>query len=605
MAAFTSPIVAINAATKKCLRCKHLSESKNSGKALFLTKKKKKCSITQRVRLSERFCPRCSSSARTIWDTSGTQMKDWGRLGRPIPQINVLCPTLNKFDQVSFFDTWTPSRTTQRRRLFNTTTTTTTKQPRGKTAGSLDQTSASLPKARSDRWTFRLLRHPGLQTSDWSHIPIKTFHLLLFHSSAMDRSSWALKYRKKLESSSRRCCQCNCLVWTGTQERGKKVNYGQIFAQFLRAGLFQFNTIKVHRLAYMVHIENCQQLDKRVHVSHRCHCPLCISTDHLSLESDLVNIARKRCKVDGLCYGHKGYLDCIFCTCSNSMTSQVWIGSSVLCNGQLSMGCSEWSLPHQQQNRSEDTREPPQLSFKVQGPAGDWLGKSMDLSNIGAKRTTSLFQPTTSSDQKFTVFTFLFGFYNFRVHFDHMLYFSFLWNDILFVEHNTERFPLSKENKNHENKKKNSFFFSTPNTQNVSAFRYLFGNYSNLHKSKPRHPYHKNKNFDPKLPDRNCGCWKKQRFRWCFWSGDVNDWTHHVWEYGANCTLRISWHSDQWSHSWSMFVQPPARRTNLTSEPIAWSSRQLRRADQSQWTDMRWCKWCENWSYLVCWLLCS
>ena len=135
----------------------------------------------------------------------------------------------------------------------------------------------------------------------------------------MANDTWAARYQMKLNKYSDKCKGCNCILWNGCTERGKRVNYGQICAKILKdeSGLFEFHTLKVHRLQFMVMLGDPSQIkEKDMHVSHLCFSHLCIEPSHLSYEPAEVNISRDTCRQDNLCYGHAGFSDCILCKCA-------------------------------------------------------------------------------------------------------------------------------------------------------------------------------------------------------------------------------------------------------------------------------------------------
>lgn len=147
---------------------------------------------------------------------------------------------------------------------------------------------------------------------------VKTTKLFHHFSSSMTNIAWASVYEEKLKKASAKCKGCHCVIWEGTIERGKRVNYGQIYAKIRKAdsGCYEYHTVKVHRLRHMVKLKDSRQIkEKDMHVSHLCFSHLCIEPSHLSYEPADINVARETCKGDLHCYGHSGYDDCIFCQC--------------------------------------------------------------------------------------------------------------------------------------------------------------------------------------------------------------------------------------------------------------------------------------------------
>ena len=134
----------------------------------------------------------------------------------------------------------------------------------------------------------------------------------------MASDMWAADYQDKLNNSSEKCAGCDCVLWKGSTEKGKRVNYGQICAKvkMTSTGSYEYHTMKVHRLQYMVMIKDSAQLkEEGMHVSHLCFSHLCIKPQHLSYEPGNVNNSREACKSESHCYGHDSYKDCIFCNC--------------------------------------------------------------------------------------------------------------------------------------------------------------------------------------------------------------------------------------------------------------------------------------------------
>ena len=75
----------------------------------------------------------------------------------------------------------------------------------------------------------------------------------------MTENTWVTFYQNKLRNFSTSCHDCECILWNGCTERGKRVNYGQIYAKILTdgdGGTFTYRTMKVHRLQYMIMLKN-------------------------------------------------------------------------------------------------------------------------------------------------------------------------------------------------------------------------------------------------------------------------------------------------------------------------------------------------------------
>lgn len=68
-----------------------------------------------------------------------------------------------------------------------------------------------------------------------------------------------------------------------------------------------------HRFMWMLHNDELEIEDGQ-HISHICHCSLCINPLHLSKEPQSVNNERQICKnlVPVRCIHHNGHPDCIF-----------------------------------------------------------------------------------------------------------------------------------------------------------------------------------------------------------------------------------------------------------------------------------------------------
>lgn len=94
--------------------------------------------------------------------------------------------------------------------------------------------------------------------------------------------------------------QIDCHVWNG-----KKDSYGYGIKKVTWPnGRKSYE--KVHRLAYMAHLNNYQlpstdNFGEQLDVSHRCHEKLCINAEHLTLESHSVNMSRNYCRKTGVC----------------------------------------------------------------------------------------------------------------------------------------------------------------------------------------------------------------------------------------------------------------------------------------------------------------
>ena len=135
----------------------------------------------------------------------------------------------------------------------------------------------------------------------------------------MTENTWVTFYQNKLRNFSTSCHDCECILWNGCTERGKRVNYGQIYAKILTdgdGGTFTYRTMKVHRLQYMIMLKNPSQIkEEGMHVSHLCFSHLCMEPKHLSCEPGYVNNQRENCRRDNRCYGHQGFQSCILCNC--------------------------------------------------------------------------------------------------------------------------------------------------------------------------------------------------------------------------------------------------------------------------------------------------
>ena len=94
-----------------------------------------------------------------------------------------------------------------------------------------------------------------------------------------------------------------CHIWTGPHDRH---GYGIIYVTFRG----KRKAVLAHRLNLYVKTM-VKSLPSQCEASHRCHTKTCINPDHLSLEPKRVNMARKSCKANGECQGHRGYGRCI------------------------------------------------------------------------------------------------------------------------------------------------------------------------------------------------------------------------------------------------------------------------------------------------------
>jgi predicted RecB family nuclease len=94
-----------------------------------------------------------------------------------------------------------------------------------------------------------------------------------------------------------------CHIWIGSHDRH---GYGIIYVTFRG----KKKIVLAHRLKFYVETM-ANPLPSQCEVSHRCHTKTCINTDHLSFEPKRVNMARKLCKANGECQGHRGYRRCI------------------------------------------------------------------------------------------------------------------------------------------------------------------------------------------------------------------------------------------------------------------------------------------------------
>lgn len=110
----------------------------------------------------------------------------------------------------------------------------------------------------------------------------------------------AAQLRETLILNSRSEGQCR--LWEGPVND----KYGVLHVTFRG----DYLKLRVHRLAYYLHGPT-QRLTPPMHVSHRCHNPLCIKLSHLSYEPARINNARQVCKVEGYCSGHRGFKKCL------------------------------------------------------------------------------------------------------------------------------------------------------------------------------------------------------------------------------------------------------------------------------------------------------
>lgn len=130
----------------------------------------------------------------------------------------------------------------------------------------------------------------------------------------------------KIDQNSMPFGQIGCLKWVAaktsiSRSRPSGTIYGKMWITLPgeRPG---YKT--VHRLAYMVKTQSREipyfdsdNNNLKLHVSHLCHCSLCVNPDHLSLEPQHLNNSRQRCRDAKVCrrnhlFNGKSYPDCLF-----------------------------------------------------------------------------------------------------------------------------------------------------------------------------------------------------------------------------------------------------------------------------------------------------
>lgn len=109
-----------------------------------------------------------------------------------------------------------------------------------------------------------------------------------------------LLLKTKLENKTK--TENECRIWTGQKRRG----YGML--EFSLRGKRQKQL--VHRLNFYLE-NNCEKIERHMHISHLCHNKLCLEISHLSLEPAHINNQRKICKNSGECTNHYGYARCL------------------------------------------------------------------------------------------------------------------------------------------------------------------------------------------------------------------------------------------------------------------------------------------------------
>lgn len=98
-----------------------------------------------------------------------------------------------------------------------------------------------------------------------------------------------------------------CRLWKGSKTRK---GYGQANWRS-ESGQRNKCPFLVHRLAYGLKIGTMEFGGPGLCVSHLCHNKLCITADHLSLESLLVNNRRQNCVFRRICSGHGSHPKCL------------------------------------------------------------------------------------------------------------------------------------------------------------------------------------------------------------------------------------------------------------------------------------------------------
>lgn len=93
-----------------------------------------------------------------------------------------------------------------------------------------------------------------------------------------------------------------CHFWLGSLNES---GYG-VFRPVINS---KQHKVLVHRFYFFI---QGHHIDKNLHVSHLCHCKICINTQHLSIEPQSVNNSWKTCKSLRRCMGHEPYPQCLF-----------------------------------------------------------------------------------------------------------------------------------------------------------------------------------------------------------------------------------------------------------------------------------------------------
>lgn len=94
-----------------------------------------------------------------------------------------------------------------------------------------------------------------------------------------------------------------CHLWIGAVN---KDGYG-IYRPSFRGKQIK---VTVHR--FIFYINNMDNFDTHMHISHLCHNKQCIKLSHLSMEPQSVNNSRKSCVAEGQCIGHGAHRPCLF-----------------------------------------------------------------------------------------------------------------------------------------------------------------------------------------------------------------------------------------------------------------------------------------------------
>lgn len=114
------------------------------------------------------------------------------------------------------------------------------------------------------------------------------------------------KYGAKLAESVEVESNGECLLWIGY------IKHDSIYGQISCKVDGKWTTKPVHRLKYA--------LDNDIHVdsypsgwdiSHLCHNPRCLRSEHLHLEPHTINNNRIHCKNADFCTSHVGHPDCM------------------------------------------------------------------------------------------------------------------------------------------------------------------------------------------------------------------------------------------------------------------------------------------------------